>query len=214
MLTTSALWALKVKIASVQSVCLLWCADLFKKHHKHSVLLFHRWEINGTAFHQFSSCKLIMWYSIKTSSLSMSSVHEITIWNTGDIRKQCTSADRGVMPDELPSAGRVVSLLKFGTYQGNERRRAAPEQHPGDMEGLSLQRWVLLGRFSIPVMPYGETEDRAKQSTPLLLGGYEKEYKGRKVNMDGMDPEECSPQQHSVCQSLAFHVHANRSKGK
>lgn len=49
-------------------------------------------------------------------------------------------------------------------------------------------------------MPYGETEDRAKQSTPLLLGGYEKEYKGRKVNMDGMDPEECSPQQHSVCQ--------------
>lgn len=36
--------------------------------------------------------------------------------------------------------GRVVILLKFGTYQGNERRRAAPEQHPGDMEGLSLQR--------------------------------------------------------------------------
>lgn len=63
-------------------------------------------------------------------------------------------------------------------------------------------------------MPYGETEDRAKQSTPLLLGGYEKEYKGWKVNMDGMDPEECSPQQHSVCQSLAFHVHADRSKGK
>lgn len=65
---------------------------------------------------------------------------QISHRNTGDIRKQSTSARRGVMPDKWPSAGWVVIFLKSGTYQGNERRRAAPEQHPGDTEGLSLQR--------------------------------------------------------------------------
>ncbi len=53
---------------------------------------------------------------------------KISIRNTGDIREQSASACRGVMPDKLPSAGRVVIFLKSETYQGNERR-AAPEQH-------------------------------------------------------------------------------------
>lgn len=153
MLTTSALWALKVKIASVQSFCLLWCADLFKKHHKHSVLLFHRWEINGTAFHQFSSCKLIMWYSIKTSSLSMSSVHEITIWNTGDIRKQCTSADRGVMPDELPSASRC-NFAEIWNISGKWKKKsstwAAPWRHGGPITSkMSAFRKIFHSRYAI-----------------------------------------------------------------
>lgn len=151
MLSTAAVWAFKVKIAGIQSLYSFWCADPLKDHRKHNVLFFHRWEINNPAFHQFGSCKLIMWYSIKTSSPSMSSAHEITARITGDIRKQCTSADRRVTPDKLPSAGWVVIFLKFGTYQENERRRAAPEQHPGDTEGPSLQRWVLLGRFPIPL---------------------------------------------------------------
>lgn len=47
------------------------------------------------------------------------------------IRKQSTSACRGVVADKLPSDGRAVIFPKSRTYQGNKRRSAAPEQHPG-----------------------------------------------------------------------------------
>lgn len=114
-------------------------------------------------------------------------------WST-DFSQKHRQHQEAVGPNKLLSVRWGVIFLKTRTYQGNERRRAAPEQHPGDTEGLSLERWMLLGRFSTPFPPYGEAEDWAKQSAPLLPGGYGKRYKGQKAE-HRMGSEELSLQQ-------------------
>lgn len=109
-----------------------WCADLLKSQRKH-VLFCSGWEISGAALYQTNSYKWIAWYPIKKVNLPA-----VVVGNTGSIRKQLTSTCHGGSPDKQPSAGRAVIFLKSGKYQGNERRGAAPEQHPGDTEWLSL----------------------------------------------------------------------------
>lgn len=83
-------------------------------------------------------------------TLQLYQIHQFRPMNTGDIWAAGLATEKRHTQknarERLRQRRRPVIFLKSGTHQENERRRASPEQHPGDTEGPITSKMSALRR--------------------------------------------------------------------